>query len=538
MKKRNCILSFVLILAMLFCINVPVSVHAEEAEYVYLSSQEMYNWLSAQTGTVIRPENLWQAEHCINDFYPCDWRLGESKESVFSQIVSLTDSLVSGKTSETERARAIYDWVSQNVTYDYTAYGYHNSPEAMNDTEKSQRVSESADAFYTFYYHRAVCEGYAKLSQLMLSIAGIPSAYIAGAAHGTNEAHAWNAVCADGRWILFDATWGIWDMAAGYHNSGTIQYIDGVFCRSLGVDGVVWYWIIQGYPCPADVTIPVGVVEIGTESFLNCTGMTSVTIPDGVREIGVRAFEGCTNLTSITIPASVTSIKRDAFKGCTSLSNITFLGDMPKIEDGAFSGTLWMQGQGDFAITGSILMKYTGSDREVIIPSGVTAIADSAFDVNLTISRVVIPEGVTSIGRQAFRQCMSLTDVSIPESVNTIGYNAFAYTPWQERQGDFVVVNGILLKYQGADVRDVVVPDGVTTIADGAFYSHHNVRSITIPASVTRIGRDIFRNSYLEEIHFKGSKAQWDAINIEMGGTNWRFRDWDGNTAVIHYNVP
>ena len=69
-----------MILAMLFCVNVPVSVHAEEG---YLSSQQMYDWLAAQTGSAIRSENLWQAEHCINDFFPCDWVLGESKESVF-----------------------------------------------------------------------------------------------------------------------------------------------------------------------------------------------------------------------------------------------------------------------------------------------------------------------------------------------------------------------------------------------------------------------------------------------------------------------
>lgn len=541
MTKQKRILSLVLVLAMLFSLSVPVTVRAEETGYTYLSEQEMYNWLAAQQGSAVRPVNLNQAEHCINDFHPADWVLAVSKEDIFQQIVSLTDSLVSGKGSETEKALAIYNWISQNVAYDDTAreYYYKLATTGVWPTEEeSARVSQAADAFYTFYNRRAICDGYAHLSWLMLTIAEIPSAWIVGNAH-LGEAHAWNAACVDGRWILFDATWSKWDIAPDYHHPGTIEYSDGVFSRSLSADGAVWYWIFQGYPCPAHVEIPAGVVEINMESFINCTGMTSVTIPDGVTYIGASAFEGCTSLTSITIPASVTTIKRDAFKNCTSLSDITFLGDMPKIEDGAFSGTLWMQGQGDFAITGSILMKYTGSDYEVVIPSGVTAIADGAFDVNLWITRVVIPEGVTSIGKRAFRQCISLTDISIPASVNFIRADAFYLTPWVKNQGDFVVINGILVAYQGPDVREIVIPDGVRDIADGALcYNGKNVRSITLPASLTRIGRDVFNHSYLEEIYFKGSKAQWDAIDIEMGGTNWRFRDWDGNTAVIHYNVP
>lgn len=536
MRKRKRVLSLVLVLAMLFSLAVPVQVRAEEAQYTYMSSQEMYNWLSTQRGSSIRPQNLWQAEHCINNFFPEEWVPAEGKESVFYQIVGLTDSLVSGKTSDLEKARAIFDWVSQNIAYDYTAYGYSERGELLNDDEKYMRYSQATDAFYTFYNRRGVCDGYAHLSWLMLTIAEIPGAYISGLAHGGGR-HAWNAVYCDGRWILFDATWKRWDMAPDYHDAGLIQYSDGVFCRSMSGDGIIWYWIFQGYPCPADVTIPAGVIEINTEAFINCSSMTSVTIPDGVVQVNMSAFEGCTNLTSVTFPASVTLIKSDAFKGCSSLSNITFLGGMPTIEEGAFDGTAWLGNQGDFAINGSILVKYNGSDSEVVIPSGVTAIADSAFRSNYAISRVVIPEGVTAIGEEAFSYCRNLSEVVIPASVNTIGWDAFADTPWQENQGDYPVVNGILIKYQGVDVGSVVVPNGVWAIADGAFYGNSNIRSIVIPASVTRIGWEIFSNSYLAEVNFGGTREQWDAVYIdgEGGGTNWKFRD---GTTVLHCNYP
>lgn len=187
MRKRKRILSLVLALVMLLCLNVPAPVFAEESGYGYsvLSSQEMYNWLSMQRGSAIRPQNLWQAEHCINDFYPAEWVLGESKESVFYQIVGLTDSLVSGKTSDLEKARAIYDWVSQNIAYDYVAYEYRVSGAAIydEDEEKDMRADQAVDAFYTFYNRRGVCDGYANLTWLMLTIAEVPGAFISGTDH-------------------------------------------------------------------------------------------------------------------------------------------------------------------------------------------------------------------------------------------------------------------------------------------------------------------------------------------------------------------
>lgn len=404
------------------------------------------------------------------------------------------------------------------------------------DTEESTRYSQAGDAFYTFYNRRAVCDGYADLSWLMLTIAGIPSGYVVGASHGKNEDHAWNAVYADGRWILFDATWSEWDISPDHHQSSLIQYSDGAFSCSLSCDGAVWFWAFQGYPCPAEVTIPAGVVEINMDSFKNCTGMTSLTIPEGVRDIGPQAFEGCIGLTSVVIPASVTNIGRDAFKGCTNLSNITFLGNMPKIGEDAFSGTAWQVEQGDFAINGGILMQYTGSDPEVIIPSGVTAIADSAFYGNRAVRRVVIPEGVTSIGKRVFCNCTYLTDVSIPASVDTIGYNAFEYTSWmKDQREDFVVVNGILLKYLGPDVRNIVVPNGVRSIAENAFYGARSAKSVTIPVSVTRIDEFMFDHSFIEEVNYEGTKEQWDAVDIAMGNTNWKLRD---ETTVIHFDHP
>ena len=83
-----------------------------------------------------------------------------------------------------------------------------------------------------------------------------------------------------------------------------------------------------------DVTIPNGIVEIGSEAFDGLANLTSVTIPNSVTNIGEYAFSGCKSLAHIEIPESVVSIGANAFEGCDSLDNIDTL-DLGAFDGGA-----------------------------------------------------------------------------------------------------------------------------------------------------------------------------------------------------------
>ena len=65
-----------------------------------------------------------------------------------------------------------------------------------------------------------------------------------------------------------------------------------------------------------------GVTGIGSEAFLNYSGLTSITIPNSVTSIGDRAFDSCHGLTSVTIPNNVRSIGEYAFYNCTGLTDL------------------------------------------------------------------------------------------------------------------------------------------------------------------------------------------------------------------------
>ena len=76
------------------------------------------------------------------------------------------------------------------------------------------------------------------------------------------------------------------------------------------------------------ITVPEGIVTIGTAAFAGCTQASSITLPNSLVTIGDRAFacsiDGDNNqLTALTIPENVVTIGASAFYGYTELTTVT-----------------------------------------------------------------------------------------------------------------------------------------------------------------------------------------------------------------------
>ena len=133
------------------------------------------------------------------------WTTSVIQEAVKPQsekIATTSNQICAGLDSDYEKAEAIYNWVSENITYDYD-YFYG---------EKSETTHFPEDVLDS---RLAVCEGFSRLTQALLQAQRIPALQVVGMADGLGgwpedgtSNHGWNLAYVDGRWIYMDTTWG------------------------------------------------------------------------------------------------------------------------------------------------------------------------------------------------------------------------------------------------------------------------------------------------------------------------------------------
>ena len=161
-------------------------------------------------------------------------------------------------------------------------------------------------------------------------------------------------------------------------------------------------------------------------------------LPGSITTIGANVFVGRKKLTKVTIGANVTEIGNAAFKDCTALTEV-----------------VWK--------------KPVASAEGVTAEEQALTLGDNVFSGCYGFTAFVLPARVTSIGDGAFQNCKYMTTFTFEDGTGalTIGAKAFSGC---------------------SALTALTLREGVVSVGDGAFANCAELVSVSLPASVERLG--------------------------------------------------
>ncbi len=161
-------------------------------------------------------------------------------------------------------------------------------------------------------------------------------------------------------------------------------------------------------------------------------------LPGSITTIGANVFVGRQKLTKVTIGANVTEIGNAAFKDCTALTEV-----------------VWK--------------KPAASAEGVTAEEQALTLGDNVFSGCYGFTAFVLPARVTSIGDGAFQNCKYMTTFTFEDGTGALTIGATAFSGCSA-------------------LTALALREGVVSVGDGAFANCAELVSVSLPASVERLG--------------------------------------------------
>ena len=307
--------------------------------------------------------------------------------------------------------------------------------------------------------------------------------------------------------------------------------------------------------------IPASVTNIAANTFRD-SQIESIVIPETVRILdGNSLFRNCVNLKTVTLPSYVKDISNDMFNGCSSLESVKMSGAIRSVGSYAFQNCEKLK---EFDVDSMIEVAqgaFAGTGVESFdAPDWMTVVPDNLF-MNCKCLRTVDLSGLTELGYRSFYGCISLRRVEIPATMETIDPSAFndcpvlsevsfkaqnitfahtsnhppfsgtaikelvipAYVRKAVAMQPFPTVEKVTFEsgsnceiygFNTPLISQISLPSSLKTIEDKTFEYCQNLKSLTIPEGVTRLGTYCFRGSAIETLKLPASLKELGALSM------------------------
>ncbi len=476
---------------------------------------------------------------------------GDMEAEVDAAVEELLNELNLWDATNYEQVKGIYDWITENVEYDYDWDDLEEDPTYYKHSTHAALIER-----------KAVCQGVASLYYRLMLELGVDCRYISGISTDItgSENHAWNIVYLDGKYYNCDPTWDlgltgyyrhflctnanfsghtrdsefdttefnaqypmavtpyVLNVTASGQVNGNIAWVLDGDTGTLTVAGIgaipsyryshaPWYDYRESVK---KIVVSEGITEVGERAFYWSINCTEVILPDSLVAIREYGFNNLRNLKTITLPPNLKTIEFCAFSECVALTSITLPDSVTTVESNAFSNCYELTSAVLSAGMTTIPSSMFGGDsklKSVVLPEGITYIDDTAF-INCGFTTFTLPASVTGLGLSVFSGCTSLTKFIVEEGSAT--YKAV--------DGVLFSADGThLICYPAAKTGNYTVPEGTLYIDRGAFRSQKymyyvyfpstlikidgyafsyckNLASVTFNSNITTIGDDAFRS--------------------------------------------
>ncbi|MGN0606554.1 MAG: leucine-rich repeat protein [Oscillospiraceae bacterium] len=247
--------------------------------------------------------------------------------------------------------------------------------------------------------------------------------------------------------------------------------------------------------CPqkkSDITFTENVMSIGEKAFYKCAGIKELEFPVTIKYIGKEAFSDCTSITNVTALGNINTINEKAFANCTDLSVLNFLKGLSFIKKDAFENCRVM--------------------KEIYLPLNLISIENNALgyyrslqtgntekNYNLKIYGYKDSYAYEYADMHGLGFCELSYENNNENIIGKCGDDA-VYSMYTD---DTLIISGTGAMYtnviemteyirNNSNITNVVIDEGITSVAAYAFNDCTGLNNIMIADSVTYIGSHAF----------------------------------------------